>query len=672
MVSNPILNIPITLISGSTTANLIASWVLTLKTISKDGDFAVLQKNVGEQPAGLYIYLNNRWNFLVPYEPVSQYVVPGGNITVYINLQVPVTVNQDLIVYRNSILTNVTILTPEQNTIWATILPESSEFQYELPIATSTRLGGVKIGEGVSATNDGTLSADVKTVAGRTGDVVLAVTDVSGAAPLASPAFTGIPTVPTAPLGTDTEQVASTAFVMEALGQGGGYTLPVATTTTLGGVKQGDTVTIDQTGILNVNYNNYSLIKWVGSTSGKDSNPGTYEQPWATIQHAKDNIQVGTTLYVSAGSYSDVLVWNNPHNIIFTGVGDVEFTGLFSLVTSSQSTFVFNNINFQGGLTLQFTATVKVIFNNCKISGTFTNNATGYLEMNDCDLSDVVFTKGFATVICTRCKIGDININNPNNYCLIQDCKGYIEPVTNGITATAGTLIISNSLIKNINNVTQLLVTTNPSTLNLSNVQIYNANNTPASIAVHGLYSINSCIFDKNSDFSGSTPVPNNSSYVNSLTVLGGLIKPAYPYGIAADLTGTPVNAFSVGEYKDQFVSQMPITTAKAYQSVNQMFLPPGEWDVSAFGIPLYDGEADFTNFGLYFTTVPDGIWPYIDLTPAVRVSSNPFVEAPILSMPVVRLASAVDFTVILWGMTDWSGTPSSVYIQSLIRARRI
>jgi hypothetical protein len=57
-------------------------------------------------------------------------------------------------------------------------------------------------------------SAPVTSVAGRTGAITLAVADVSGAAPLASPALSGTPTAPTATLGTNTTQIATTAFVL--------------------------------------------------------------------------------------------------------------------------------------------------------------------------------------------------------------------------------------------------------------------------------------------------------------------------------------------------------------------------------------------------------------------------------------------------------------------------
>ena len=59
--------------------------------------------------------------------------------------------------------------------------------------------------------------APVQSVVGRTGAVVLGVGDVAGAAPLASPALTGTPTVPTAVAATNTTQAASTAFTTAAV-----------------------------------------------------------------------------------------------------------------------------------------------------------------------------------------------------------------------------------------------------------------------------------------------------------------------------------------------------------------------------------------------------------------------------------------------------------------------
>lgn len=73
----------------------------------------------------------------------------------------------------------------------------------------------------------GTVSSNISSVFGRTGAVVAVsgdytVSQVTGAAPLASPALTGVPTAPTASLGTNTTQIATTAFVLANTSPPGG------------------------------------------------------------------------------------------------------------------------------------------------------------------------------------------------------------------------------------------------------------------------------------------------------------------------------------------------------------------------------------------------------------------------------------------------------------------
>ena len=67
-----------------------------------------------------------------------------------------------------------------------------------------------------------------RTIAGVSFDgsanIALGVANITGAAPLAAPAFTGIPTAPTATAGTNTTQLATTAFVAAAVSGGGAIT----------------------------------------------------------------------------------------------------------------------------------------------------------------------------------------------------------------------------------------------------------------------------------------------------------------------------------------------------------------------------------------------------------------------------------------------------------------
>jgi len=68
----------------------------------------------------------------------------------------------------------------------------------------------------------------VASVVGATGAVTLSNLVSGGVAPLASPGLTGVPTAPTAGGGTNTTQVATTAFVQTALAGAGGCTFTLA------------------------------------------------------------------------------------------------------------------------------------------------------------------------------------------------------------------------------------------------------------------------------------------------------------------------------------------------------------------------------------------------------------------------------------------------------------
>lgn len=100
---------------------------------------------------------------------------------------------------------------------------------YVLPKANTNTLGGIIIGTGLSADSNGKASVDY-----GTGNPSMDGTASAGTAnkasrfdhthpsdttraPIASPAFTGVPTAPTAAAGTSTTQIATTEFVQNSM-----------------------------------------------------------------------------------------------------------------------------------------------------------------------------------------------------------------------------------------------------------------------------------------------------------------------------------------------------------------------------------------------------------------------------------------------------------------------
>ncbi len=103
---------------------------------------------------------------------------------------------------------------------------------YTLPMATAISLGGVKPGSNLSIAADGTLNAaaaPVSTVAGRTGAIALSSSDISGLAAVATSGSFG--------------DLANRPLP---------YSLPVANSTFLGGIKAGANVSVASDGTLSV------------------------------------------------------------------------------------------------------------------------------------------------------------------------------------------------------------------------------------------------------------------------------------------------------------------------------------------------------------------------------------------------------------------------------------
>lgn len=190
-----------------------------------------------------------------------------------------------------------------------------------------------------------------------TASATIPVADVTGAAPLASPAFTGTPTAPTAAANTNTTQLATTAFVTSALASSGlpsqsgnsGKFLTTNGTTTSWASSGGSGVPYSgASGAVNLGNYNLTVYGIKIGTSGTDntalqSNLIIGRDVLVNNTNGYGNMAIGNTaLYTNVGGYNNVSIGNESQYYNLWGWGNVSLgtATLYKNVTGNFNTAV--------------------------------------------------------------------------------------------------------------------------------------------------------------------------------------------------------------------------------------------------------------------------------------------------------------------------------------------
>ncbi|UVY46990.1 MAG: hypothetical protein [Bacteriophage sp.] len=154
---------------------------------------------------------------------------------------------------------------------------------YSLPIATATSLGGVKLGTLLSATEDGAISLNNNSVTETklSADVQAKLNKETGLTEVPDNSVTSAKIVN----GAVTEAKLSTDVQAKLNKTAPAYSLPVATTTTLGGVKSGGDISVGSTGTMTVGS--------AAVTTAKISNAAVTETKLSADVQAKLNKPAG-------------------------------------------------------------------------------------------------------------------------------------------------------------------------------------------------------------------------------------------------------------------------------------------------------------------------------------------------------------------------------------------
>lgn len=378
---NDLFYYPITLHRDTSAGSINAPWVTQLPPVQEVIDsVCVLTQDEGIGQ-GVYTWDGSRFRFTLPYPDICQAVIGGATINIYYDVNTPAAIPTKTVVWRNGLpytdpnftvgdgavwavlayplsaagdvktvngqhpdgTGNVTLITEDANSATGTSLivdngaltgivklktlvagsgitldadPNGNvringSNQYVLPVATSSTLGGVKIGANVNVTADGTISV----------------------------------AAPTPP-----------------------YTLPAATSTTLGGVIVGNGLSVDSNGV----------ISGTGVQQVSNSNA-----TGANILVTANGSGGGTAVIKQVRAGSNVTITNDATSITINAQGNVQSvsgqTGTVVISTTDNNPATGTTLITDSGATTG-TAKLKTLVAGSLIQ--FANDANGNIIIN--------------------------------------------------------------------------------------------------------------------------------------------------------------------------------------------------------------------------------------------------------------------------------------------------
>jgi hypothetical protein len=144
------------------------------------------------------------------------------------------------------------------------------------------------------------------------------------------------------------------------------------------------------------------------ATNGDDSNPGTLDQPWRTIQHAADTMAAGDTVQVRSGVYNEQIIISNSGDSQSGYISFSAYPNEKAIVDGTGVTSGSNGFDIHGSY-------IKISgfeIRNWDANGIDSWNA-GYLEVSDCKIHNngggVSFYSGTHDFTVSRVEMYQVN-----------------------------------------------------------------------------------------------------------------------------------------------------------------------------------------------------------------------------------------------------------------------
>lgn len=124
MVPESLLYLPLTLHTGAESAKTYAPMLATAALPDSGLSAYVLTRTLGSLKQGLYVLDGRCWRFTMPQPVLSDVLIRGSSVDVYLGIASPITVSPTTVVYKNGILFGPRIL--QGPGIFCVLSPQSS------------------------------------------------------------------------------------------------------------------------------------------------------------------------------------------------------------------------------------------------------------------------------------------------------------------------------------------------------------------------------------------------------------------------------------------------------------------------------------------------------------------------------------------------------------------
>lgn len=269
-------------------AQLEAPWVVTLPRPSEGPLVTVLSSETTRKSAGMYILAGADWRFVLPYTEVAEGVRLGIDISLYFDVEQPISVDPSASIWRNGLPFSGTQVEPGAGYVWAVLEPHVRDLGDVTSVngVSPDASGNVQIGIGNIPNLQSELDTKLTQVVSVNTDGLSLVSDSGTTDTIAKllgvAAYDGLTVTPDSVRKTvQVRGVPATSATLGVMKVGLGlsvasdgtvsanpYTLPIATATVLGGVKQGANITIAIDGTISTTAAPYTLPPATAATLG--------------------------------------------------------------------------------------------------------------------------------------------------------------------------------------------------------------------------------------------------------------------------------------------------------------------------------------------------------------------------------------------------------------------